>query len=65
VFLLVLAYPGCPGQKPLNGCVCVCVLTIQKRTEVKYWVISHVMCCYWEQFVSLFEMKRMVSMAGC
>jgi len=20
---LVLAYPGCPGQKPLNGCVCV------------------------------------------
>jgi len=22
---LVLAYPGCPGQKPLNGCVCVCV----------------------------------------
>jgi len=25
VFLLVPAYPGCPGQKPLNGCVCVCV----------------------------------------
>ena len=24
VFLLVPAYPGCPGQKPLNGCVCVC-----------------------------------------
>jgi len=23
VFLLVPAYPGCPGQKPLNGCVCV------------------------------------------
>ena len=23
--LLVPAYPGCPGQKPLNGCVCVCV----------------------------------------
>ena len=19
------ASPGCPGQKPLNGCVCVCV----------------------------------------
>jgi len=25
VFLLVPAYSGCPGQKPLNGCVCVCV----------------------------------------
>jgi len=25
VFLLVPAYPGCPGQKPLNVCVCVCV----------------------------------------
>ena len=24
-FLLVPAHPGCPGQKPLNGCVCVCV----------------------------------------
>jgi len=23
VFLLVPAYLGCPGQKPLNGCVCV------------------------------------------
>ena len=23
VFLLVPVYPGCPGQKPLNGCVCV------------------------------------------
>ena len=22
----MLAYPGCPGKKPLNGCVCVCVL---------------------------------------
>jgi len=25
VFLLVPAYPSCPGQKLLNGCVCVCV----------------------------------------
>ena len=25
MFLLVPAYLGCPGQKPLNGCVCVCV----------------------------------------
>jgi len=25
MFLLVPAYPGSPGQKPLNGCVCVCV----------------------------------------
>ena len=25
MFLLVPAYPGCPGQKPLNACVCVCV----------------------------------------
>ena len=25
MFLLILAYPGSPGQKPLNGvCVCVC-----------------------------------------
>ena len=23
VFLLVVAYPGSPGPKPLNGCVCV------------------------------------------
>ena len=21
--LLVLAYPGCPGKKAVNGCVCV------------------------------------------
>jgi len=28
VFLLVLAYPGYPGQKPLNGCVCVCVCVL-------------------------------------
>jgi len=28
VFLLVPAYPGCPGQKLLNGCVCVCVCTV-------------------------------------
>jgi len=25
MFLLVPAYPGSPGQRPLNGCVCVCV----------------------------------------
>ena len=25
MFLLVPAYPGSPGPKPLNGCVCVCV----------------------------------------
>ena len=24
VFLLVPAYLGCPGKKPLNGCECVC-----------------------------------------
>jgi len=44
VFLLVPAYPGCPGQKPLNGCVCthtraracVCVLqSIEKRVSRK------------------------------
>jgi len=28
VFLLVPAYPGCPGQKPLNGCVCVRMLVL-------------------------------------
>jgi len=30
VFLLVPAYLGCPGQKPLNGCVCVrqCRMTV-------------------------------------
>jgi len=28
VFLLVLAYPGCPGQKPLNDCVCVCMCVV-------------------------------------
>ena len=25
MFLLVPTCPGCPGQKPLNACVCVCV----------------------------------------
>ena len=25
MFLLVLANPGSPGQRPLNGCVPVCV----------------------------------------
>jgi len=28
VFLLVVAYPGSPGPKPLNGCVCVCYDTL-------------------------------------
>jgi len=23
--LLVPAYPGCPGKRPLNGCACGCV----------------------------------------
>ena len=31
MFLLVPAYPGCPGQKPLNGCVCVCVSLIVRQ----------------------------------
>ena len=26
MFLLVPAYPGNPDKRPLNGCVCVCVL---------------------------------------
>ena len=27
--LLVPAYPGCPGKRPLNGCVCVyCVVIL-------------------------------------
>jgi len=43
VFLLVPAYPGCPGQKQLNGCVCVCVVmcysvlaasTVFKKQEI-------------------------------
>ena len=29
MFLLVLAYPGSPGQRLLNGCVYVCVCTMQ------------------------------------
>jgi len=32
VFLVVPAYPGCPGPKALNGCVCVCVVPITDRT---------------------------------
>jgi len=27
MFLLVPAYPGCPGQRPLNGCCC-CLLCL-------------------------------------
>ena len=34
---LVLAHPGSPGQRPLNGfvcvCVCVCVLLIKNGRE--------------------------------
>jgi len=26
IFLLVLAYPGSPGQKAINGCVYVCAV---------------------------------------
>jgi len=32
VFLLVPAYPGSPGPKRLNGCVCVCV-TISRHAR--------------------------------
>ena len=28
MFLLVPAYPGSPDKRPLNGCVCVCVLDL-------------------------------------
>ena len=28
---LVPAHPGCPGQGPLNGCVCVCAINCRKR----------------------------------
>jgi len=40
LFLLVPAYPGCPGQKPLNGCVCVCVC-VCVSVCVKCWVFFH------------------------
>ena len=43
MFLLVPAYPGSPGQKPLNGCVCVCVcvsLNVLKTKEVLEEVVE-------------------------
>ena len=33
MFLRVLAYPGSPGQRALNGCVCVCVVLIDGTVE--------------------------------
>ena len=66
VFLLVPAYLGCPRQKPLNGCVCVCVLWccwlggrkgIQpvKKTELLAWlsVCSKVQTCIMAQLMPL------------
>ena len=38
MFLLVPAYPGCPGQKPLNGCVCVCVCVCPSCQLLRYYV---------------------------
>ena len=37
--LLVPAYPGCPGKRPLNGCVCVCVCVCVCITVSAYIVV--------------------------
>ena len=31
--VLVPAYTGCPEKRPLNGCVCVCGITIIKEFQ--------------------------------
>ena len=33
---LVPAYPGSPGQKPLNGCVCVCVCSAHVDSSTQW-----------------------------
>jgi len=33
---LVLAHPGSPGKGPLNGCVCVCVVS-HRHIHTSYW----------------------------
>jgi len=43
VFLPVPAYPGCPGQKPLNGCVCVCML-FHNYTGTSRLIFSPIVC---------------------
>ena len=51
VFLLVPAYPGCPGPtavKRLCVCVCVCVCCIRANQEMEVWKLktSAVFCMY-------------------
>ena len=41
MFLLVLAYPGCHAQKPLNGFVCVCVCVYIK---LHYFRVTLIIC---------------------
>jgi len=40
-----MTYPGCPGQKPLNGCVCVCIsckcLQQHEFTDLSAGVVHH------------------------
>jgi len=44
VFLLVPAYPGCPGQKPLNGCVCVCIGSVYHLTDLHEYYGKMIFC---------------------
>ena len=39
--LLVPAYPGCPGKRPLNGCVCVYI-----ELQIVSILLNNVMLCY-------------------
>ena len=36
---LVLANPGSPGKRPLNGCVCVCVCVVLETVNSAYIVL--------------------------
>ena len=52
-FFLVPAYPGCPGQKPLNGCVCVKRRTFSTspshhKHPFPFWgLTAQISVCYW------------------
>ena len=39
---LVPAHPGSPGQRPLNGCVCVCFICISS-----FFPVFLMLCCHY------------------
>ena len=48
---LVPAYPGSPGKGPLNGCVCVCIVRLDRRCVG--WQQALVRSCRWSSAANL------------